>query len=105
VGRPVVMAAGSGAAEILEDGRDALWFEPGNAVDLAAKLVALLADPELGRRLAASAGRTVAARLSRARLSALEAEVLRELRGAPNPLRRDPVDTLVAALAATRGET
>jgi FkbM family methyltransferase len=98
-GVPVVLAASSGAAEVLADGRDALCFEPGDAADLAAKLAALLADPELARRLAASARRTVEGRLSRARVSALHHEILSGLRGQPNPWRRDPVQALVGQAA------
>jgi glycosyltransferase involved in cell wall biosynthesis len=99
VGRPVVLAATSGATEILEDGRDALWFAPENPADLADKLELLLRDPELSRRLAASARRTVEERLSRARIGALHDEVLRGVRGAPNPLRLDPVLALVGEVA------
>ena len=59
-GIPVV-ASRIGALECLvEDGVDGLHFEPGNAADLASKVMRLWGDPELCRRLGA-AGRRKAA--------------------------------------------
>ena len=100
-GVPVVLARTSGAAEILADGRDALAFQPGDAADLAEKLAAVLGDPERARRLAASARRTAAERVSRERLSALLAAALRGVAGERNPLRRDPVQDLMGEAAAS----
>jgi FkbM family methyltransferase len=97
MGRPVVLASSSGAAEILKNGRDALWFEAGNPADLADKLAALLRDPGLARRLSASAVETVRERLSRTRVGALHHEILNGLSGKPNPLRLDPVSALVGS--------
>lgn len=45
-GTPVLCSKLGGMQEIVDDGRTGLHFEPGNAEDLAAKLTALLAQPE-----------------------------------------------------------
>jgi glycosyltransferase involved in cell wall biosynthesis len=53
--RPIVASELGQIAEILEDGRNALLSEPGDADGLAAALVRLRESPELGRRLAREA--------------------------------------------------
>jgi len=44
---PVIGSRTSGIAEIVRDGRDGLLFEPGNSLDLAAKVVKVFKDPAL----------------------------------------------------------
>jgi len=48
---PVVVSRIGGLQEIVQDGENGLFFEPGNHVDLAAKLEALLDDPEIRRAM------------------------------------------------------
>ena len=54
-GCPIVATRTGGIPEIVEDGRSALLVPPGDAAALAAAVLRLLADPALGRRLAAEA--------------------------------------------------
>ncbi|MCT7654757.1 glycosyltransferase [Oceanimonas sp. NS1] len=60
-GTAVIGANSGGPLEIIEDGRDGLLFESGDAKDLASKIEQLYADQALRTRLAA-AGRDKAAR-------------------------------------------
>jgi glycosyltransferase involved in cell wall biosynthesis len=46
-GRPVLTAQIGEVGEILTDGKDTLFFEPGNATDLAVKIEILFRDPAL----------------------------------------------------------
>ena len=56
--KPVVAAAAGGAAELFQDGRDALGHPPGDADALAAAVGRLVDDPALPARLSAEcAGR------------------------------------------------
>jgi len=50
-GLPVIASRLGALAEVVRDGVDGLLFEPGNATDLAEKLVRLWSDSELCRRL------------------------------------------------------
>lgn len=61
-GRPVVVSAAGGAAELVEDGRDALAFPPGNAPALARALERLSSDPSLRARLGSAARATAVRR-------------------------------------------
>jgi glycosyltransferase involved in cell wall biosynthesis len=58
-GRPVVASRSGGAAELIADGVDGLFFEPGSAEELAACIVELATDStrraELGRAARATA--------------------------------------------------
>jgi glycosyltransferase involved in cell wall biosynthesis len=66
-GRPIIVSRAGGAAEIAQAG--ALFHRPGDAVDLAARMSELIADPALRQSLGA-AGREAAQRLfSRSRLA------------------------------------
>ncbi|OPZ90033.1 MAG: Glycogen synthase [candidate division TA06 bacterium ADurb.Bin417] len=60
-GRPVIASRIGGIPEFIEDGRNGLLFEPGDAAGLARKLVEIIRDPgraaTLGRNAAADAGR------------------------------------------------
>ena len=58
-GVPLVATAAGGIPEIVRPGRDGLLVPPGDAAALAGALDRLLADPELGVRLAAEASRRV----------------------------------------------
>jgi glycosyltransferase involved in cell wall biosynthesis len=61
-GRPVVVSAAGGAAELFIDGTDALGFAPGNVIELAAAVRKLAENPDLGQRLSVVARRTAEAR-------------------------------------------
>ncbi len=50
-GKPVIASNAGGAAEIIQDGRNALAHSPGNAKVLAQQMAALAGDPSLRRRL------------------------------------------------------
>ncbi len=54
-GIPIVVSRLGALGELVEDGRDGLHFEPGDAADLAEKTLRLWNDPELCRRLGAAA--------------------------------------------------
>jgi glycosyltransferase involved in cell wall biosynthesis len=76
VGRPVLAArAGGGAAEYLEEGRNCLQFEPGDAAGLAAAVTRVASDQSLRAQLRDS-GRATAARFTEAAFhDALEREL------------------------------
>jgi glycosyltransferase involved in cell wall biosynthesis len=79
--RPVVVSAAGGAAELVDDGRDALAVPPGDAAALAGAIRRLAQDAGLRARLGA-AGRAKAEReFDRARLAAEVAPVYRSLPG------------------------
>jgi len=60
-GRPVIVSGGGGAAELIEDGRDALSVAPGDSAALAAAINRLASDASIRERLGA-AGRATAVR-------------------------------------------
>lgn len=53
--RPLIAPAHGGAVEMVEDGRTGLLFAPGDASDLADKILRLASDRALGHRLGAAA--------------------------------------------------
>jgi glycosyltransferase involved in cell wall biosynthesis len=55
LGRPLVAPAHGGAAEMIEDNVTGLLFEPRNAVSLAAQILRLHDDPDVGERLGRAA--------------------------------------------------
>lgn len=63
-GLVVVATPTGGTPEILVDGGNGLLFAPGDAEDLAQKIVRLVADPKLRRRLAVEGQRTVVERFT-----------------------------------------
>ncbi len=69
-GKAVAAVAAGGAAELIQDGRDALALPPGDADALAAAIGHLVNDPALRARLGDEARRTVLARFTRDGLSA-----------------------------------
>ncbi len=80
-GVPLVATDAGGIPEIVRHGRDGLLVAPGDAAALAGALEQLLADPELGARLAAAAFRRVRADFATAgMLDAIEAVYRRALR-------------------------
>jgi glycosyltransferase involved in cell wall biosynthesis len=74
-GRAVVVSAAGGAAELIEDGVDALAHPPGDHAALAARIAELAADPGLRRRLGAAARATAERRFDRRRAAAGVIEV------------------------------
>jgi len=75
LGTPVVIAHAASLPEVVGDG--ALTFEPGDAVALAAQLMALLDDADLRQRMSA-AGRERASEFTWARAAAATIAVYRE---------------------------
>ncbi|HET6574981.1 MAG TPA: glycosyltransferase family 4 protein [Fimbriiglobus sp.] len=61
-GRPTVVAAAGGAAELFTDGVDAVGHAPGDAASLAGAIGRLAADAGLRERIGAAARRTAVAR-------------------------------------------
>jgi glycosyltransferase involved in cell wall biosynthesis len=57
-GRPVAAPRAFGVEEVLNDGVDSLLFDPFDPADAARKVVLLLKDKELGKRLASNARNT-----------------------------------------------
>jgi glycosyltransferase involved in cell wall biosynthesis len=62
MGKPIVASKIAGIAEVLEDGKSAILFEPSNPKDLAAKILKASDDKELASRLGENA-RSKAAKL------------------------------------------
>ena len=58
-GLVVIATTTGGTTEILIDGENGLLFPPGDAEDLARKIVSLAGDPEMRRRLAMAGQKTV----------------------------------------------
>ncbi len=85
-GKPVVVAAAGGAAELFTPGHDGLGHAPGDDMDLAGAIARLVADPALRTRLGANARRTAVERFSRERfgreMAALYAACCRDPAGA-----------------------
>jgi glycosyltransferase involved in cell wall biosynthesis len=54
-GLPVVGARTGGTVEVIRDGWNGLLYEPGDALDLAVRVEALIRDPRLADRLARTA--------------------------------------------------
>ncbi|HEX9942230.1 MAG TPA: FkbM family methyltransferase [Thermoanaerobaculia bacterium] len=100
VGKSVVCTRTSAMTEFLADGREALWFEPGDALDLADKLERLLQEPDLGAALSRHARKVVSARFSRQVVSSRRYELFRRLRGEPNPAGGNSVVRLLGGSVA-----
>jgi glycosyltransferase involved in cell wall biosynthesis len=67
-GRPVIVAAAGGAAELFTEGRDALGVAPGDAASLAAAMGRLAEDVNFRQHMSAAARQTALTRFSRDRL-------------------------------------
>ena len=68
-GRPVIVANGGGAREIVEPGVDALTHPPGDAAALAARIRELAEDARLRAALGVSAREAALRRFDRMRLA------------------------------------
>ena len=81
-GKPVVVAAAGGAAELFTPGHDGLGHTPGDVMGLADAIARLAADPSLRARLGANARRTAVERFSQERygreIAAVYAACLRD---------------------------
>jgi glycosyltransferase involved in cell wall biosynthesis len=64
LGVPVIASRHGGPLDIIEEGRDGLFFAPGDAEELAAHIVSLLGDAPLASRLARAGGDKVRSRYS-----------------------------------------
>lgn len=69
-GRAVIASAAGGAAEIIEDGTDALAHPPGDARALARLMAQLASDPAMRQRLGHAAALASARRFAQPRLAA-----------------------------------
>jgi len=69
-GRAVIVSAAGGAAEIIEDGVDALAHPPGNARALAHAIALLASNAEMRERLGQTAARVASRRFTHERLAA-----------------------------------
>lgn len=85
-GKPVVVAAAGGAAELFTPGHDGLGHAPGDEMGLAGAMARLVADPALRTRLGANARRTAVEQFSQERygreMAALYAACCRDPAGA-----------------------
>jgi glycosyltransferase involved in cell wall biosynthesis len=61
VGRPVIASAVGGIPEILRDGETGILVSPGNVDELAQRIIGLLGNPGLARKMGAAARRLVEA--------------------------------------------
>ena len=78
----VVAALDGGVGEIIEDGKDALAFRPGDPEDMAQKIAMVLLDQELRVRLAAAGHKKAQDHFSRGALKAKVFGLYEELVGA-----------------------
>jgi glycosyltransferase involved in cell wall biosynthesis len=82
-GRAVVVARDGGAAELFQDGRDALGVPPGDAGALARAVTDLVLDPATRRRLGEQARATAVERFPRERLGPQVLAAYRRFGAAP----------------------
>lgn len=78
-GTPLVAARAGGPVEMIRDGVDGMFFQPGSADDLARVLEDLVARPDRARALAESARSSARARFTREKMVSRIADHLREL--------------------------
>jgi glycosyltransferase involved in cell wall biosynthesis len=90
LGRPVVASRAGGPLEIIADGENGYLVPPGDEAALATRVVELLRDPQLARKIGDRASRDARARFS---LSDHAAQVETVYRGL---LTRHPVDRMAA---------
>jgi glycosyltransferase involved in cell wall biosynthesis len=77
VGCPVIATAVGGVPEVVRDGENGLLVPPGDPRALGEAIERFFGDPELRRRLADSAPRSVAGQTEERVFSAIEAELVR----------------------------
>ena len=83
--RPVIVARAGGAAELFEDGVDAVGFEPGDEPAMVEAVRSLVGDPAGRKRLGDRARQTAVRRFSRDRLAGDVMSAYEELTGAGRP--------------------
>jgi glycosyltransferase involved in cell wall biosynthesis len=86
-GRAVIVSRAGGAAELFEEGQDAIGFRPGDAADLARAMIRLAGDPAERERLGARARATAVERFSRERLAPAVLRAYERLLGASGASR------------------
>jgi glycosyltransferase involved in cell wall biosynthesis len=69
VGVPVVASRVGGLPELIDHGRTGLLIEPGDEMDLAESLLALLSDPERSREMSEAGRREVESRYDIGRMA------------------------------------
>ena len=79
MGRPVIVPRKAGALDIVDEGRTGLFFEPGNARDLAEKIQSLVERPDEMARLGAEARRVLKERFAPQETVARFARTIEEL--------------------------
>lgn len=82
-GRPTVVAAAGGAAELFTDGVDAIGHAPGDAASLAAAITRLAANAELRKWIGGAARRTAVERFGLERYGREISAVYRRVTNAP----------------------
>ena len=85
LGKPIVATRAGGVPEALADGDSGLLVDIGDEVGLAAAIVTLLKDPDLGRRLGARARQVVRERFSAQTMAQSYLDVYRAVLGGKHP--------------------
>jgi glycosyltransferase involved in cell wall biosynthesis len=80
-GRAVVASEAGGATELFANGVNALGHTPGDAEQLAARIMQLARDPQLRERLGAAGRATVKERFNRTRMATELVPIYRKLAG------------------------
>jgi glycosyltransferase involved in cell wall biosynthesis len=78
-GVPVVASRVGGVPDLVENGKTGLLFDPRNGDDMSAAIAKLLAEPELGRTLAAEAKRQAQERFHPLVVARRHVEIYREI--------------------------
>jgi glycosyltransferase involved in cell wall biosynthesis len=78
-GVPVIAARVGGVPDLIEDGQTGLFCDPCNGDDMSAAIAKLLAEPELGRTLAAKAKRQAQERFHPLVVARQHLEIYREI--------------------------
>ena len=78
-GVPVVASRVGGIPDLVENGKTGLLFDPRNGDDMSAAIAKLLAEPELGRTLAAEAKRQAQERFHPLVVARRHVEIYREM--------------------------
>lgn len=86
-GRAVIMSEAGGASELVEGNVNALAHEPGNAAQLAQRIVELAGDAALRKRLGAAGRVTAVERFDRKRLAKELVPIYESVRGGSTEVR------------------
>jgi glycogen synthase len=92
-GLVVIATTTGGTTEVLTDGKNGLLFAPGDAEDLAQKIVFVAANPELRQRLAMAGQRTVVEGFTLTKMIDDIEGCLREVAQAPGQQPPSPLET------------